>query len=239
MDNTEDFRSVFNQIEDHLRKITDSEANVGFARLVDLASVQDGLVRTFERDLKQFGDLRNAIVHAVDGRFLANPSEKSVEKLRYIYKLLTRPPTAFDIATQPVETCDLNSSILEVVQKMVSKDFTNIPVLSSGQFVGVFSESSVVRWLGDSGEKGGFILDRTKIDELRKYFDSPEGKFGSYKFTARSVSAYDIRNEFLALTVQKKRLGAVFVTEHGDKKEKILGIITAWDLPRIEKLVED
>lgn len=32
---------------------------------------------------------------------------------------------------------------------------------------------------------------------------------------------------------QTKRLGAIFVTENGKREEKIIGIITSWDLPKL------
>ena len=41
--------------------------------------------------------------------------------------------------------------------------------------------------------------------------------------------------DLTAFIKEKKRLGAIFLTQTGQKNEKIHGIITAWDLPKISQ----
>jgi hypothetical protein len=61
-------------IEKHLRTIVDGERYVTFAALVDKASAGSAVVRRYRDDLREYGDLRNAIVHErSDGYPIAEP----------------------------------------------------------------------------------------------------------------------------------------------------------------------
>ena len=53
-----------------------------------------------------------------------------------------------------------------------------------------------------------------------------------YKFVAKTCDEYYIKDLFKKSLVDKKRLEALFVTENGHSSEKLLGIITHWDLDK-------
>lgn len=235
MSNTEEFLKIFNEIEKHLRKLAQVDFRPSFGQIVRELIEKNSIVRSYRYDLEEYAELRNAIVHAVTKKPIAEPLPETVEAIKKIYEDLISPPRALEIASSPVYSCDINSNIIDVIKTMKKEVYTYVPVYDGREFIGVFSEASILRWLGDSVTEGGFILDKEKIGELQKYFDQPDDPFNSYKFISKDTSVFDIREEFLKFVQKRNRLGAIFITEHGAPNEKLLGIITAWDLPQIEQ----
>lgn len=73
--NSERFLNAFNSIEHSLRKLAKKEKGTRFYKLVNIASEHYQIVQHFSNDLKEFADLRNAIVHErTDGHVIAEPN---------------------------------------------------------------------------------------------------------------------------------------------------------------------
>lgn len=234
--NAQKFLYAFNKIEQYLKKIYGSDKHIDVSSLVRELSERNNLIRTYSEELRQYAKLRNAIVHQTTDKPIAEPYDETVEYIQRIYEAMTKPPTAYQIASKPVECCNTEDLIVEVVKEMTEKDYTCVPVYDGDKFVGVFSESSITKWLGESAEKDGFLLEQIKIGDLKKYFDLLHDSFRGYEFVPKNTNVFDVQEKFLSFTAKQRRLAAIFVTENGRKEEKILGMITAWDLPKIKKL---
>ncbi len=61
--NSDRFIIVFNRIEKSLEKISGFSSYMPFPRLIDKTKHLNAVIRKFEQDLRECGDLRNAIVH--------------------------------------------------------------------------------------------------------------------------------------------------------------------------------
>jgi predicted transcriptional regulator len=235
MSNAQRFLALFNDIENHFSNLAAVTKHQDFMVLVARLSESHRAVKLFKNDLREYSELRNAIVHQTKGKPIAEPYDETVADLKRIIDFIKKPPTAYEIASKPVYKCSSGDLISSVVKKMTEQVYTHIPVLHDGKFIGVFSESSIIRWLGSSTDKDGFLLDLTKIGQIKEHFDKENDTFCGFKFVSRRKDAFSIKDEFLSFVEQTKRLGAIFVTENGKKEEDILGIVTSWDLPKINQ----
>ncbi len=233
MSNAEKFLTTFNQLEKELHRLRGATEHLGFKRLVDTLSQSNSLVDLHKIDLIEFVELRNAIVHRSTGLPIAEPHDDVVAKMSHIYELFAHPPTALDIAAQPVYTCRTDEPIARLVKTMHQEFYTNIPVYNDGTFVGVFSEHTLVAWLAGRANDETFRLEETTVGELHAYFDQESDKHNGYKFVSQDTSAFAVREAFTTFLSEKKKLEAVLVTQTGNPQEHIKGIITAWDLPKI------
>src|SRR4051812_29688200 len=87
------FLEAFRAIETVLRRRVDPREHVGFRTLVREAAGKDPALRRYEIDLREYGDLRNAIVHeGRGGEPIAEPHLKVVLELERIAALLSDPP---------------------------------------------------------------------------------------------------------------------------------------------------
>jgi len=199
MTNASKFLKTFNEIEHFLKEINSSDRHAPFKNLVRIASKKNRVIRNYEIDLQEFAELRNAIVHQSRGEDnpIAEPNDETVAEIAKIYEILTKPPTAFSIASKPVKFCQPNDQIINVISSMKQNAYTHIPVIENNKFVGIFSESSLVKWLNDCFLKDGFISSNTKIGELANYYDKQDDKFNFYCFVPRNITAFEIADKFL------------------------------------------
>ena len=101
MDNNADrFLTAYNEIDKWLRKILRTDKRVPYYSLVEDASnpkkashEHAGVVRHYADDLKEYGDLRNAIIHSYrNDEIIATPHLKAVEEMETIRDRLLNPP---------------------------------------------------------------------------------------------------------------------------------------------------
>jgi len=73
-------------------------------------------VRRFREDLREFADLRNAIVHdRMHDEVIAEPNSWAVERIGMIANLLTAPPAVIPLFEKRVFTVDEEQSLGEAV----------------------------------------------------------------------------------------------------------------------------
>lgn len=232
MTKEDEFKQLFKDIEDYLDGIAHPQNHMSFRALVDMAGQKNPLIRNNAKDLKSLGELRNILSHG--SKPIASPTDDGLNKLRTLCQRMISPPTALNMATQNVFSCDLADNISDVIGEMKKNLFTHVPAYKNEEFAGVVTESAIIYWLASKADAGGdgFITTENSIADMMEFIQHDSSE---HKFVARHRSAFEVEEEFLAHIEQGKRLGAVFVTETGHNSEKLLGIITAWDLPRIKK----
>ena len=90
-DNSDRFLVAFSRIEQSLRKMTKSSKQDSFGTLLDRAT--STTIRRFSNDLREFAELRNAIVHERGGGYeIAEPHPETVHRLEEIEQLISQPP---------------------------------------------------------------------------------------------------------------------------------------------------
>lgn len=108
--------------------------------------------------------------------------------------------------------------VLETVRE---KRYTQFPVYKGDKFEGLLTENGVTFWLADKIDEDLFSIKETKISEI---LDKDE-KNKNYRFISRNKNIYEVQNYF-----NNHEIEALFVTDSGKEQQKILGIITSWDI---------
>jgi len=235
MTRAEEYLSVFNEIEQLLyRKLGESKHREFGSIVNELANVKkDRVVWQFRDDLREYSELRNAIVHQSRDIPIADPYPETIASLKKLRDILAHPKTARNIMSSPIVRFELKDNIELALNKMAANMLTNVPVYDNKALVGILSEQSLVQWLAKSYQKDGFISDATTIDDIKDYLEPiNSGKFDEYKFTKPTTDIYTIADWYDTAIKNGKRLSSVFVTEKGKQDETIMGIITAWDMHR-------
>ena len=86
MTRAEEYRIEFNKLETMLKKRANARSEESISSVVSsLVNIhKDRVVRQFERDIRQFIELRNAIIHQSTDRAIAEPYEETVTALRQL-----------------------------------------------------------------------------------------------------------------------------------------------------------
>lgn len=145
-------------------------------------------------------------------------------------KLLVDPVTAEQVALNinRAFTCTLEDDARKVMEVMVRRGFSHVPVMENGNLYGVFSQKIIFQWL--YYETATNIKKGAKIKDFAAYLPIKAHTGERYVFVKKDETINEITRMFEESRGHKVKIGLIFVTEHGKKSEKIIGFITPYDL---------
>ena len=230
MSSSAKFLDAFAAIEKLLRKMSGADRQVAFYQLVDAAAQQSPAVRRHKDDLKEYADLRNAIIHErSDGRAIAEPHERVVFELQRLAVALANPPRVLPLFQRKVHSVEITDRICEVLASFFPRNFSQVPVMSHGRLVGLLTTTTVSRWLAAQARHGLVDLTDHSVGDALKHIEHE----GNWRVVARSALLADVLDAFDVAKAAGKRLDAVLVTHSGRPTEALIGIITIHDMPKI------
>lgn len=223
------FLDTFNAIDGLLRKRFDVGRNAGFYSVVNAAAESDKAIRSYATDLKEFADLRNAIVHeSTDGRVIAEPHPTTVEKLQTILDRLSSPPKLGDLFPSSVVQADISEPVGKAARAMLEGNFSQLPIYEGEHFVELLTAETIARWLAHELEEID-LLQEAAIGEVIHFTEDSE----HFLFLGRGATAYDALSAFDDFTSRGKFLDAILITNAGKQDETPLGIATVYDIPKL------
>ncbi|MBQ4094320.1 MAG: hypothetical protein IJC61_04675 [Oscillospiraceae bacterium] len=179
--------------------------------------------------------VRNLLCHTpkIDEAYAVTPSEGMLELLDTLITRITRPLRAQDIYTarEKLMCKSLGSYVLPSARDMSRRHFSHLPILQDNRLVGVFSESTLTTLL--LAENGVRITEKTRFSDIQHYLKIENHTAERFLFVGRKTPAGDLVSLFEDALRPGNRIGMVFVTETGDPGQRILGVITAWDIAAI------
>ena len=226
--NADRFLNAFCRIERFLERSTRGRSG-GFVAMAARVSSRNSAVRRFLNDLREYADLRNAIVHdRRNGQIIADPRAFVVEEIEWVADQITRPPTV-DSLKRKVVQISRSDSIEFAVQLMKQHDFSKLPVRDRGRISALLTSDTITRWFADSVSKGGVILSDTLVGDVIKH----KGKFKNYALVRRKATLIDLLETFESMARKGQRLDAALITANGKPTEQVIGIVTRSDLASV------
>ncbi len=232
LSNAERFLNAYSSIEHEMERILNIKEHRRFFELVDKSARLNPVIDQYRFDLKEYSELRNAIVHdRINGEIIAIPTDAAVESIERIAALLLQPPTVAPIFLKEVLVLQASDPVEKAVRELSRHSYTQVPVIKEGRMLGLLTSNMIVKWMGSSIDDDSFSLDRVSLLEVIK----AAGHEKNYHIVSVQHSLLEIPDLFYKWQQQGKKLEAVLISETGDAGEKFLGIITNRDLPAIYK----
>jgi CBS domain-containing protein len=222
MSRAEEFIELYNRLSDHLTQITDRDDGYSFSALLDLAGERSSAVRAEARRLKDYGDLRNAIVHhrAYPREVIAEPTARAVEEFASIVDRVISPRRLIPTFSVDIRPFQPEERLVDALRYMGENDFSQIIVLKSGSLRMLTSEG-IARWVERQTEDPIIDVSEATIDDALRH-----EIHGSSQLMGRNDTVYDAQVAFATAL----ELFAIIITQNGRLTEKPLGIVTPWDL---------
>jgi CBS domain-containing protein len=219
------FESVYNQIEGHMKKSTNSDDHIGFS----------DVLREFERKGLFDGDsaflrgaaaLRNALVHnrIYPHLDMAIPTPEVIQRLESIRDKMLNPPKVFPLHKKIVATVSMEDTLAAVMGIVSSSDFSQFPVMDGKEVIGLLTENGITRWLARK-IAGDISLVEFSDAQVRDLVGNEERR-KNFIFVPRNTAIAEVREKFR----RNGLLEAALITESGKSGEKLLGMINRWDL---------
>lgn len=224
IENAERFLTAYAEIESLLRSITHQDEYIPFMQLVKRSEKQISFISEYYNDLREYAELRNAIVHLRDGQteVIAYPSEKTVTKIEAIVRILQESRhKALPIATTPVITVTPETKIIDAYYKMKNMHTSKLPVYRGNRYEGILTIETILEWkLFDTQQK-------TLVGDIVR-----QGNKHEVVFMNENTSRDNVVMAFQKSLKNGNVLSAVIITKSGNMNEKPAGIVTVQDLPR-------
>ena len=210
-----------------------------FEQYIKLEQISKDSPRIYERfyekykaNFDMFKSTRNVLAHNKVGAFKKDypliVSKYMLEELNKIIDWMTVKAYSKSTKMSEIAIAHLETPLHDVIKLMNDKNFSYVPVIEDGKASYVVSEKALLSILADNKE--GVVYDKTiTVGDYRKYFELDKNPNEYYSFVGRETLAYDLNDEFGKINDNKK-CGMLFVTQTGKKDEKVLGIITLWDI---------
>jgi CBS domain-containing protein len=229
MSNADEFLTAFSSIEHTLRRLDEQGRDMSFVRRVDLLSARNRLVAAHSIDLKQYAELRNALVHerTGNGEIIAQPHDDVVASIQRIAALLASPPRVLPLFQRPVYSVRPDDSLAEALRGLVQHAFSQTPVYDGNTYAGLLTTNAVARWLG-AQQSDVVRPGSVRVAAVLAFNEGQEQAL----FVDRNTTQLDAL-ELFQTTKRGGRLEALLITHNGKPSEKPLGIITAHDLPQL------
>lgn len=223
--NSEIFLEVFTEIERSLKEICKDEYTTNFSDLLRKARSLNQVVNYYASDLKEFSQLRNAIVHTRRQNFIiAEPHPDVVREVIHIKNLLKNPPVVKTVMKLNPYSVSPSASVKEVLTTFAEKGFMRCPVVENGKIIGLITAKTIARWLVNSSG----IIDNTQVSQLLNYIDDDD-----YCIVSENTDIVSLIGLFNNSVRNGAYLQAALVTQNGKPDSLLVGIITPSDFPSI------
>lgn len=230
-DNTVEFLDLYNRLERLIRERYNLSRDGG--AIAWLLS-RDKAPRALRDELDYCREVRNFLQHneRIDGSYAVIPSDAMLDALRSTLERFEGMGAAEDVCTrrEKIRVATMDEPLRPVLRDMAEHGYAHVPILADGRVVGVLSESTVLSYLVD--DMALEIPETATLKQLERLLALDAHEPGRFAFVARREPADEVAELFQASLRQANRLVMVFVTEHGKPDERLLGIITAWDLAK-------
>jgi CBS domain-containing protein len=230
MSNSARFLNAFAAIEKQLRTQLRVDRSVSFYRLLDEAAARSPVVRRHMDDLKEFADLRNAIVHERKGNVaIAEPHGSVTTELERLADVISNPPRVLPAFQKVVQVVSQDARIVDALKLVYPKNLSQVPVTSGQRIVGLLTTNTLSRWLASHATVGLADLTEHSIADALAFTEHE----GSWLLVSRHTHLADIVDRFDRAEAAGRRLDAVLITNDGKATERLLGIVTIHDMPKL------
>lgn len=230
MRNSDAFLAIFSEVEKWLRAATGADRTASFYQLVERAATSTPALRRYKDDLKEFADLRNAITHErTDDHVIAEPNQRALTDFGRLRTALLQPPSVIPQFQRNVKSREDTEPIGKAVRDMREGSFSQLPVLKDGKVIALLTSETVVRWLANEVSNDLVSLMDTTIAAVLPHVEDRE----HYCFLPRTASLHNAIDKFEEFASRGKDLDAILLSDAGRPDQKLLGILTVFDLPAI------
>lgn len=224
--NIHEFLAAYNSIHETLMKLAGTQEDfVSFFKLIELLEVKNPMIQRHGRQLRQFNNLRNTIVHTQRGQntFIAYPLRDTVDEIRRIENLLQNPPKV-EVFYKRVITVQKEDTLSKALQLMREHNISQIPVTAGAWVVAeVLNGNSIARWL--SGKKI-VNTDEVPVSNLLPEIEIKD----NYRFIHSGATVYEAAEMFEDSYRDGWYADAILITDNGRNGQQLKGIIVLEDI---------
>ena len=191
-----------------------------------------------KKEWDTYRQLRNIYTHQPDyrnGKMLVI-TQKFYDKFKNEVNEIIKPLCSENIMipNEKIYKVDKDEYINNVIQTMIQKNYTCVPIVTkNGYLEGVFTANSLMLYFNRHQKEICEEVEKIKVENFMDYCQLTADSNVMYKFVKRRTEIRDIEKILQQGFNKNQRIEVIFITENGRSNEKILGLLTQWDLNKL------
>lgn len=126
---------------------------------------------------------------------------------------------------------EMSDKVLQTISYMKDQAYSYVPIMNNKKVWGVFSETTLFNIIGDGNNE--LIKEDTPLFKIGSYITEYTND-GVFDFINDNASTYDIMNMFSEAAENNRRLDVLYITTTGNKDGDLVGLVSVWDLPKLD-----
>ena len=228
MEKVEAFLTLYQKLDEYLRRNAGQARDLSFAQRLDALAQKHPVLRRNAAKLKDYGDLRNALVHHRDpgGGWIAEPSERTLQEFEQIVQAILLPQKLIPrFQKLDIRLFSPQDPLVTALQHMREHDYSQV-VVQTERKLSLLTVEGIARWLEEQAQEDIISVREAIIRDAWRYEQAE-----NVSVMSRDQTVYDAMEIFmLAIEQRKPRIYALLITERGKATERLQGIVTPWDL---------
>lgn len=227
--NSEVFIDLFTEIEQKIKEICGDTYHSNFSELLRRARNINSIINQYINDLREYSQLRNAIIHTRRENFIiAEPHDDVVKEIRHIRNMLYNPPRVSSIMQGKPYFASPKTPIMEVMETFSSKGFMRCPIVDGNRIVGLITAKTLARWIISKPND----FQNATLDSMIPFAETDD-----YIVVGANSDIVSLVDRFKKSIQKGKYLQAVLITQNGRPEGSLMGILTPSDLPQLMEMV--
>ena len=184
----------------------------------------------YREELDCCREVRNLLTHEVrvGGEPAVIPSLAMIAFLESMVELIEHPTRVRDRMT-PVEAMIVvreDTLVVEMMETMWKEGLSRVPLLEKGVVKGMLSLETIFH----ATMEGKAVTKGTRVRDLAAYLPLDNAPQTHYTFISPETTIEIAEEIFKRGQGKKNKLRALLVTENGEAGERLLGILTPYDI---------
>ena len=136
---------------------------------------------------------------------------------------------SFSIKTDKMILVNYDDTLKDVVKLMSENKYSYIPIIDKSlRVVGIVSSDSIMDILNNKDKLK--VSENDSLSKYSYYFELSNNENGFYLFISKDIYLYELETMVEKYEHTTHKLNIFLITENGKKNERILGLVTPWDL---------
>lgn len=183
-------------------------------------------------ELNYCREVRNLLQHncLIEGAYAVEPSSQMLELMDRVLRQVANPKRCADICTpiHQIFARSLSDRVGPTMLTMYRRGLSHVPVLDEGRVIGVFSESTIFAYLISRQPQAW--EESLRFSDLKEYLNTTTRRSEVYRFLPLDATVAQAEAEFEQAFQKGKRISMFLLTQNGNREERLLGILTAYDI---------
>ncbi|WP_343208154.1 CBS domain-containing protein [Anaerolentibacter hominis] len=230
----DEFLNLYKELEETLSMKYEEKDRKFSSPIFDFMNRREG--RLYKERLDLCREVRNLLVHRADleGESVVEPAQALIDTLNEVIDFVNQPPLAIDFCTplDQILKTHYEKNVFTLMKNMEKRGFSHTPVITDEGIEGVFSVSTIFSYV--LAHPDITIRQDAVVGDFAEFLPIHRHCSETFRFMDEDTTFMEARDAFERTSSKGKRLAGIFLTPHGTSKERLIGMLTPWDVMKDE-----